>query len=124
MIKSFRLADLTSYDKKIYNYRLSRAIRIVENVFGILASRFRIFHTEINIEPKRIESVVMACCTLHNYLTEANSVPYILPESYDRGNLDEGSTIYGLSSRNSAIIDLDRRHPGQQILQKKLEKTL
>lgn len=34
MIKPFRPADLISQDRKIYNYRVSRARRIVENAFG------------------------------------------------------------------------------------------
>ncbi|CAK1592419.1 unnamed protein product [Parnassius mnemosyne] len=84
MIKPFRQADLNTYEKKKYNYRVSRARRIVENAFGILASRFRILHTEINIEPKNIDSVKMACCALHNYLTETNQASYSPPEILDR----------------------------------------
>nr|CAI5868375.1 unnamed protein product [Callosobruchus analis] len=38
MMKPFRQADLNSKERKIYNYRVSRARRIVENAFGILAS--------------------------------------------------------------------------------------
>lgn len=67
ILKPFRQGDLTSMERKIYNYRLSRARRIVENVFGTVAARFRIFHTNINLEPRNIDSVVMACCVLHNF---------------------------------------------------------
>ncbi|CAK1591625.1 unnamed protein product [Parnassius mnemosyne] len=112
MIKPFRQADLNTYEKKIYNYRVSRARRIVENAFGILASRFRIFHTEINIEPKNIDSVVLACCALHNYLTETNQANYSPPEILDREFFDNGTIIQGVTSADSDMIDLDRRHQG------------
>jgi hypothetical protein len=65
-LKPFSQKNLNT-ERRIFNYRLSRARGIVENVFGILASRFRIFHTEINLRLDSIETTVLAC-VLHNFL--------------------------------------------------------
>jgi len=53
--------------KKVFNYRLSRAHRIVENAFGLLASVFRIFRKPLIIKPTA-EDVTLACVYLHNFL--------------------------------------------------------
>ncbi|XP_050724603.1 uncharacterized protein LOC127002564 [Eriocheir sinensis] len=42
MMKPYPLRSLT-VDERIYNYRLSRARRTIENAFGIMANRFRVF---------------------------------------------------------------------------------
>ena len=66
-----------SPEKKAFNYRLSRGRRIVENAFGILAQRFRIFHTKINASTPKITEIIKACCLLHNLVKDD---PDILPE--------------------------------------------
>jgi hypothetical protein len=54
--------------ERIFNYRLSRARRCIENAFGIMVARFRIFHTTINKFPENIDKVIQACVCLHNFI--------------------------------------------------------
>ncbi|GBN38066.1 hypothetical protein AVEN_208401-1 [Araneus ventricosus] len=85
---------LLNTEKRIFNYRLSRARRIVENAFGILANRFHIFHTSINIALPKIEIVVLTCCVLHNYLRK-NSPGYVTEEEMNEPNFE--TTLTALS---------------------------
>ena len=52
----------------IANYRICRARRIIENTFGIMASRFRVFRRPIIANVRTVESITKACVALHNYL--------------------------------------------------------
>lgn len=54
--------------KRIYNYRLSRARRVIENVFGIMATVFRVFRTPIMLNPEKANIIVKTCVLLHNFL--------------------------------------------------------
>ncbi|XP_066461945.1 uncharacterized protein [Eleutherodactylus coqui] len=54
--------------KRIFNYRLSRARRVVECAFGIMVSQWRVLGTTLMVDPTTVDDLVKACCVLHNYL--------------------------------------------------------
>jgi len=80
-------------NQRLLNYRLSRARRVVENSFGVLTARFRIFRSPINLDANKTKRLTLACCALHNYLLE-KSATYVTPTLVDtedaNGNLIEG----------------------------------
>ena len=41
---------------------------MVECAFGILANKWRIFHRPLNVTPQFCDSIVKACCILHNFV--------------------------------------------------------
>ncbi|XP_036344933.1 protein ALP1-like [Rhagoletis pomonella] len=59
--------------KEKYNYRLCRARRVVENAFGILAQKFRIFFRPIETKISTTILTIKTACVLHNYLIEKKS---------------------------------------------------
>ena len=60
--------------KQTYNYRLSRARRVVENAVGIqnalciLTQKFRLLYGRIQLSPENADKVILAACVLHNFL--------------------------------------------------------
>lgn len=70
MKPSPRSQTLVDRSKAIFNYRLSRSRRIVENTFGILTNRFRIFSTPIHLNIETVESAVTSACIIHNMISD------------------------------------------------------
>ena len=60
-------------DQMIFNYRLSRARRIIENTFGIATSRFRVFRRPIIAKVGKAILITKAVVALHNYLMRKHS---------------------------------------------------
>ena len=64
-----RTANSLPKDEQVFTYRLSHTRRIMENGFGILAQRWRVYNKRIHLKPENINSVVKATIVLHNHLT-------------------------------------------------------
>lgn len=95
ILKPYPFKRMTK-EQRIFNYRLSRARRVIENTFGILANRFRILLTTIPLQPEKVKLIVQASCALHNFLLEENKTEYVgtnPDEEVDR----RFSFVYGLS---------------------------
>ena len=92
-----------SKEKRIFNYRLSRARRIVENVFGILSARFQILQGSIKLSPEKTELIVMTICLLHNFLSKDiinfNNTRDYIPENMNSLSLSRRVNRYRESAR-------------------------
>ena len=64
-------------ETKVYNYRLSSARRTIENAFGILSARWRVFMRPIRADVCTVDSIVRACAALHNYLLCTDNAKYV-----------------------------------------------
>lgn len=87
--------DNLEWTQKVFNYRLSRARRVVENAFGILASRFRVFQKPIAADVNTVDKVVLAACALHNWLRCENRNTYISSTDIDREDIETGNSYSG-----------------------------
>lgn len=70
-----------SNKRRIYNYRISRARRKIQNSFGILVARLRILlSTIMTALPKNFEKITLACVALHNFIkSDASNNQYCPP---------------------------------------------
>lgn len=89
------------YFKVIFNYRQSRARRIIENTFGMMVSRWRILIGSLAVSTENSDKLVLAIACLHNYcLIEEESLKphqrkYCAPHLIDQENKSTGNMILG-----------------------------
>ncbi|KAB0804582.1 hypothetical protein PPYR_01552 [Photinus pyralis] len=62
----------TDIFKENYNVRLCKARRVVENAFGILAQKWRIFYRPMETKIDTSILIVKTACILHNFLRTKN----------------------------------------------------
>ena len=91
MMKPYSKRDMTM-EEFAFNYRLSRARRIVENAFGILSNRFGCLMRTQRVTPQTATDITLACCILHNLLRDVAPIPRGLVDEEDADhNLVPGS---------------------------------
>lgn len=59
--------------KRHFNYRLCRARNVVENAFGILSSRWRVYRRPFECKLELVDKIIKTTCILHNYLMSSPS---------------------------------------------------
>ena len=59
--------------KRIFNYRLCRARRIIENTFGILSAIFRVLRKPLLLKPESAIIITLSCVYLHNFLRKTQT---------------------------------------------------
>lgn len=104
IMKPFPVNIPAGSPRRIYNYRLSRARRIVENAFGLLSAVFRIFRKPIAVKPDTTEALVLTCTYIHNFLRR-NAVAkkkYSPLGTFDIENVDTGEITPGIWRRDTA----------------------
>ena len=67
LVKPYSRRELTR-EERIANYSISKSKRVVENVFGILVSKFRVLLTTMEQRPKVVKDIVLTCVVLHKML--------------------------------------------------------
>lgn len=105
MMKPYGNRGLTN-EERIFNYRLSRARRVVENAFGILANRFQVLLTTMQHHPSTVKLIVVACMVLHNMMRIR--YPGLQNKQLDRAENQNRQLVLGAWRQGLNLTDIQR----------------
>lgn len=128
IMKPFSLKRKLSKEEIIFNYRLSRARRCIENTFGIMSSKWQCLKRTMFCRPERAQKIAAACCYLHNYLIQEKVNEYCPPNFADRldieGNLVEGEWRKKVSDNSILYSSLENSTQRPSKYEKQIRNTL
>ena len=99
MMKPFSHRGL-SRAERIFNYRTSRARRVSENAFGILAMRWRCLLTTMSHHTETSKQITKACLCLHNLMRER----YPNLQNQDLDGMDGAGNLVPGAWRTAAVM--------------------
>lgn len=109
MMRPYSRSKKFNREEIVFNYRLSRARRVIENSFGILATRFRIFRRPIIAHVENVKNITKAAVALHNFLLKEDiqryfpdNISHIVPAEEVNGLISvpkQGSNNSGNSAK-------------------------
>ncbi|XP_071574589.1 uncharacterized protein [Temnothorax nylanderi] len=92
MMRPYPRSGHLNRQRKIFNYRLSRARRMIESAFGILVAKWRIYRRSIIASVSTAVKIVQATICLHNFIIQKeNKLP--LSERHYIGMLNEERAV-------------------------------
>lgn len=98
--------ERSSTENKVFNYRLSRARRVAENAFGILANKFQILQKDINLDVDKVELITKTACLLHNFIRKEDGPKYV--NQTDNENIKDITLSPGTWRKNVFITRLEK----------------
>lgn len=98
LMRPFPGTQTHDIEKRIFNYRLSRARRLVECAFGILTQTFRFYTRRLKSDPNNATSIILTTCILYNIIRK------------HKANFDLDET-FNESSNENRIMNL-KKHRG------------
>jgi len=113
MLRPYSRDNLTDV-QCIFNYRLSRARRVIRNAFGILTVRWQILLNIICLNPENTIAIVKAVICLHNFIMitdEEMSMPNALlycPPNFVNRMDEENGDWRNIRRDNVAFVDITR----------------
>ncbi|KAL8569159.1 hypothetical protein ACOMHN_020286 [Nucella lapillus] len=104
-------AEIERRKQRLFDYRLSRARRLSENVFGILVAKFGVFQRTMRLSPDNATTVSLACVALHNFLMRRKDNLFAHPRLTDREHPVTRENIGGewRQNQHTALRAIDRQ---------------
>ena len=95
---------------QIFNYRISRARRVVENAFGILAMRFRFLLCDAQQMPSNVQKLVSTAVILHNLMRIRNPGQAIAGADVEQ---EDGNVVLGAWRQEVDLMEVPQPRRGR-----------